>query len=204
MKYNIEGIETGEIITSYGKSEKEVLEVRYKDNTSDYFPARKEFSERINTVMEEQANTYVSSGRDKKLETRHVLYTVSSVLSGVGALVTVPYIATGVASSEPAVAATGAAVVCTSALVVSLIKRGSAKKELDYIKKLRLYLENKGLISERYSTIKETEANLGMDEGFKSLNINNVDRISLDDMEEAISKCKRYPKIDNTTFKKHL
>ena len=36
------------------------------------------------------------------------------------------------------------------------------------------------------------------------ININNVDRVPLDKMEEAISKCKRYPVIDKTPFQKHL
>ena len=204
MKYNIEGIELGETIASHSKAEKDVLEVKYRDNTKDYFPAKKEIVEKVNTIMEEQATTYVNSGREGSLAKKKIGYTVGSLISGGCLLATTPYIASGIISSQPEIIATGAAAVCVGSLAVSLVKRGSAKKELDYIKKLRLFLENKGLISERYTTIREAEQNLGMGEGFKTITINNVDRLSLDAMEEAISKCKRYPIVDETPFQKHL
>lgn len=204
MKYIIDGIEVGETIVSHRKTDTEALEVNYMDGTSDFYPARKEFAGKVNSVMEEQATTYVNSGRDKKLEKTKVGYTICSLVSGGSLLASAHPVVTGIITSEPNVVAVGASVVCAGALLVSLIKRGSAKKELDYIKKLKMFLENKELINSKYSAIKEAEASLGVDEGFRCININNVDRVPLDKMEEAISKCKRYPVIDKTPFQKHL
>lgn len=204
MKYNIEGIEIGETIVGHRKTDNDVLEVRYMDKTSDYYPARKEFAEKVNSVMEEQASTYVNSEREKVVAKRNVGYTISSLVTGATAVALTPTVASGFIASSPDVIVTGAAVALVGACAVSLIKKASAKKELDYIKKVRMYLENKDLISSKYAAIKEAEASLLVDEGFKCININNLDRVPLQSMEEAISKCKRYPVIDKSPFQKHL
>lgn len=204
MKYNIDGIELGETISSYGRVEKDVLEVRYQDGTSDYFPTKKETVDKVRTVMEEQATTYVNSEREKKSTCKKNGYTIGSVALGAGTIALAPHAISGLITSQPDVAYAGAAVICLGAMAVTLIKRGSAKKELDYIKKMRLFLENKDLIQEKYSPIKNAEENLGVSTGVNKININNVDKVSLADMQEAISKCKRYPVIDSTPFQKHL
>ena len=206
MKYNIEGVEKHQTIKDYKveqNGESKVLTVDYLDNTSDFFKAKEEVITKVQSLMEEQAETYVNSGKDKKLESNKVGYTVSSVLFGITTGLCLPSVA-GVMTTSAPVLVTGAMVVSLSALTASLIKRESIKKELDYIKKLKLFLDNKVMIESRYEQVRDAEKELGIDTEVKHININTVDNISTKKMTEVINKCERYQLIDETPFQKHL
>ena len=205
MKYEIDGIEKGRTIKSVqvidttkpilylGSNEKnkiKVIMVDYLDGTQDVVEFNEETLKRIQNIVDSQAQTFVNKEKGKFpawLEVNVILSGIAIVLSVTGILVD-KMILFGIISAAASL------MFGVNAVRINAIDK-NVKKHKIYVEKIMGKLEE-------YNEILKKENALSKEVNKNLVDIINIDKKSVKELEQIGNKIERYNEIEGKSPKK--
>ena len=199
MKYEIKEIDKSKTIANFNKKDG-YIEVKYLDGTSDIFQRTEENLKNIAKIMENQASEYVKAFgfRKIKLENRIRGCKTILILSIIGfiiALSTMAYAAPGFELLMSLLATLGFGVgACVN--IIDLVKSNNKLQDLE---KYHLFINNVREKVQDFEEIITTEKVLtkSTEKQKESINLNNLDKYSLQDLKDILLKIERYSTVAN-------
>lgn len=205
MKYKTrKDTKRGEVLREYKEEkiknkvsgDKTVIVAKYLDGTKDTFPVSDDVKISLDNELEKQAQDFVevtSSSQTKVCNNLSVAGGLAA-LASMGTLVMQYVNNHTLVSNEPKETALNVALAAVaavgSALVISNFKR---RKD---ISKYKTYMTNKDLLVNDFQDVIKTEARLKGETAVEEvITYNNLDNFSKKDIEERITKVKRYQNI---------
>lgn len=205
MKYEIDGIEKGKIIKSVQivdtnkpvlylgsntNNKVKVIMVDYLDGTQDVFEFNEETLKRIQNKVDAQAQIFVNKEKDKF----PAWFEVNVVVAGIALIVAIA------TSFGDALITVGILPTIISILCAGNAVRVNAKNK--NIKKHKIYVEKIMGKLEEYNEILKKENGLSKEANKNLVDIINIDKKSVKELEQIGNKIERYNEIEGKSPKK--
>lgn len=208
MKYEIEGIEKGRTIKSVQvvnskpvENEKrkniKVIMVDYLDGTQDVFEFNEETLKKIQSMVDTQAKSFVDNQKDK-----FPWFEINGIIAALSCLIF--FLTTFVEVSMMSVIISFGKVGMLSAIVFALTVCNAARLKFkeNNIKKHEIYVDKIMGKLEEYNEILKKENALSKEPNKELVNIINIDKNSVKELEHIGNKIERYNEIEGKSPKK--